>query len=271
MLRPVLTPPIRKLASVYSAIEPLTIITKGGLEMKRKLSISLLGLALIAALSIASSGFSSASAADDGASFEVTVTNVTRGQQFTPIFVAVHEKGVNLFTLGDPASDPLATLAEQGDTGPLSALLSAMPEVKEVVTAGPLLDPGDSRTVTVQGGGKFDHISLAAMLIPTNDAFVALNGVKALKGKTTLVFYSPAYDAGSEVNDELCASIPGPSFVECGGPGGGGMPAGGEEGYVHIHAGIHGIGDLNASERDWRNPVAVITIERVDGDDDDDD
>ncbi len=42
-----------------------------------------------------------------------------------------------------------------------------------------------------------------------------------------------AYDAGSERNDETCASIPGPDFVECGGPGTGGQPVGGEEGYVH--------------------------------------
>jgi hypothetical protein len=28
-----------------------------------------------------------------------------------------------------------------------------------------------------------------------------------------------------------------------------GQPAGGEEGYVHIHAGIHGIGNLDASAR----------------------
>lgn len=48
------------------------------------------------------------------------------------------------------------------------------------------------------------------------------------------------------------------------------MPVGGEEGYVHIHAGIHGIGDFMASDRDWRNPVAEITVERLDDDDDDD-
>jgi hypothetical protein len=209
--------------------------------------------------------------------YEVTVTNVTRGQQFTPIFVtrgqqftpilvAVHKKGVKLFTLGDPASGPLATLAETGNTGPLTTLLMGTPGVKDVVTVGPLLDPGDSRTVTIKGGGEFDHISVAAMLIPTNDAFFALNGVKGPKGKKTLEFRSPAYDAGSEVNDELCASIPGPSFVECLGPGSGGAPGEGE-GYVHIHAGIHGIGDMDAAERDWRNPVAIITIDLVDDDD----
>jgi hypothetical protein len=117
--------------------------------------------------------------------------------------------------------------------------------------------------VSVETGGNFRHLSVAAMLIPTNDGFFALNGVRGPAGSATLTFVSPAYDAGSERNDELCASIPGPNFAECGGPGGGGQPAGGEEGYVHIHAGIHGIGDLDAAQRDWRNPVAQITVRRI--------
>ena len=231
--------------------------------------IGVSGLAALAALSTALLGHSSARA-DDEVSFEVTVTNVTRDQQFTPILVAVHKKGVKLFTLGDPASDALATLAETGMTAELTDLLLATPGVKDVVTVGPLLDPGDSRTITIEGGRRFAHISVASMLIPTNDGFFALNGVRGPRGDRTSEFRSPAYDAGSEVNDELCASIPGPSFVECGNGGGGGAPVGGEEGYVHIHAGIHGIGDFDESERDWRNPVATITIERVDDDDDDD-
>ncbi|MGH8621200.1 MAG: hypothetical protein ACRET3_03595 [Burkholderiales bacterium] len=43
----------------------------------------------------------------------------------------------------------------------------------------------------------------------------------------------------------------------------GGKPEGDEEGYVHIHAGIHGIGDLPPEVRDWRNPVARVAIRRV--------
>jgi hypothetical protein len=80
-----------------------------------------------------------------------------------------------------------------------------------------------------------------------------------------LTLYSPAYDAGSERNDELCASIPG-DYPECSGPsspGNGDKPTGGEEGFIHIHAGIHGIGDYKPAQRDWRNPVAKITIRRV--------
>jgi hypothetical protein len=207
------------------------------------------------------------SALDVGGRFEVTVTNLTRGQTFTPVLVASHREGVSLFTLGAPASPQLATLAEEGATAPLADLLLATRGVRDVADSGAppagLVGPGQSKTVVVGAGLGIDHISVAAMLIPTNDGFLALNGVRAPRGSEMLTYFSPAYDSGTERNDETCASIPGPSFTECGGPGGGGQPAGGEEGYVHIHAGIHGIGDLDASQRDWRNPVAQITIRRI--------
>jgi hypothetical protein len=232
--------------------------------MKRLFPSFMLGLSMTAGVLAGQTAL-----AMDGPRYEVTVTNLTRGQQFTPILVATHKEGVNLFTLGSPASSQLEILAEEGNTGPLATLLSSMPEVKDVVSspapppASNLIDPGESITLTVQTGGKFDHLSVAAMLIPTNDGFFALNGVEGPKGNQTLTLFSPAYDAGTEVNDELCASIPGPFFTECGGPGAGAMTVGGEEGYVHIHAGIHGIGDLVAANRDWRNPVAKITIRRI--------
>jgi hypothetical protein len=193
----------------------------------------------------------------------VTVTNVTRGQTFTPILVATHKAGVRLFELGQPASAEVATVAEEGNTAPLADRLSSMRAVKDVVSSGALLPSGHSVTLRVMTEGAFDHLSMIAMLIPTNDGFFALNGVEGPRGPGSMTRSSPAYDSGSEGNDELCASIPGPFFAECGGPGGGGMPVGGEEGYVHIHAGIHGIGNLIAANRDWRNPVAHITIRRV--------
>jgi hypothetical protein len=227
--------------------------------MKQLLSSITLGLILVTGIvnpPVVSAG-------ENGKRFEVTITNLTRGQQFTPILVASHKKGVRHFELGTPASSQLATLAEEGDTTPLANLLSGMPEVKDVVTGTGLTDPGGSVTLTVKTRGRFNHLSIAAMLIPTNDGFFALNEVKGQKGRHVLTLFSPTYDAGSERNDELCASIPGPFFTECKGPGGGAKVEGGEEGYVHIHAGIHGIGDLAADERDWRNPVAKITIRRI--------
>ena len=143
------------------------------------------------------------------------------------------------------------------------------PKVADIATSdGPLgPGPGETTTVMLERTGGFRYISLAAMMIPTNDGFIALNGVKAPRGHRSAMYLSPAYDAGSEENDESCAHIPGP--FGCDGTGEGDNPADGE-GYVHIHAGIHGIGDIAADVYDWRNPVARVVIERVFHDDDDD-
>lgn len=195
-----------------------------------------------------------------GSYYEVTVTNLTRAQIFTPILVASHRSGVELFELGSPASGNLSALAEGGDTAPLTAELESNSRVKDVTDSGAPLLPGHSVTVKVKASGA-KKISLASMMIPTNDGFIALNSVNAPRGHKAAVYYSPAYDAGTEPNDELCANIPGP---DCGGAGG--SPGVSGEGYVHIHTGIHGIGDLTPATYDWRNPTAKIEIRRVHGD-----
>jgi hypothetical protein len=227
-----------------------------GLRRQGATAIVFTGLALSAAA--VAEGDSAA-----GRFFDVTVTNLTRGQQFTPILVASHRSGIRLFDLGQPASPGLQTVAEEGNVAPLTAALEARPGVLQVVNSGALLAPGASVTIRVRTAENFDRVSVAAMLIPTNDAFFALNGMRIAPGIMKKTFTSVAYDSGSERNDELCASIPGPFFDECGGPGGGAAPAGGEEGYVHVHGGIHGTGDISAAERDWRNPVALIAVRRV--------
>jgi hypothetical protein len=67
-----------------------------------------------------------------------------------------------------------------------------------------------------------------------------------------------AYDAGSEANTELCEHIPGPP---CGNQA---RMLTGAEGFVHVHRGIHGVGDLNEAAMDWNNPVVKVVIEKMD-------
>ncbi len=219
----------------------------------------------LAMAALAGSTLLSANAFADGEQYQVTITNLTRAQAFTPILVSSHRKGVSLFEPGAAASSELATLAEGGDVAPLTAVLEANDRVRDIANSGGLLMPGQSVSVTVAAGHGARFISLASMLIPTNDSFIALNSVKAPKrhGRTR-VYYSPGYDAGTEPNDELCMNIPGPV---CGGEGG--SPGAGGEGFVHISRGIAGIGDLDSATYDWKNPVARIVIERIDGDDED--
>ena len=198
-----------------------------------------------------------------GPRYAVVITNMTRGQSFTPILVATHTQAVRLFAPGTAASPELRELAEEGSTDPFITLLRGMrSEVRDAVSTTGLLTPGATVGIEVLGNDPFDRISIAAMLIPTNDAFFGVTGVLLPKGNETLTIDALAYDAGTERNDERCASIPGPNFAECNGPGGGARVGGGE-GAVTVHNGIHGIGDLRASERDWRNPVARIVIRRI--------
>lgn len=196
-----------------------------------------------------------------GQEFEVTITNITAHQTFTPIIVATHREDVRLFMLGEPASVELEDLAESGNVEPLAGLLGASAGVRDIEKAQAPLPPGQSLTFTVSAGASFDKFSVAAMLVPTNDAFFALNGADIPSGNSTKTFFAVAYDAGTEFNDEDCDTIPGPPMV-CAGEGFNPSRAN-AEGFVHVHRGIHGIGDISAARYDWRNPVAKIVIKRV--------
>lgn len=216
------------------------------------------------ALFILGSGESRDAAARDGESpirLEVTVTNITRGQVFSPPVVATHGRGLQpIFVLGEPASDELSAIAEDAVNEPMVKKLSESPHVHSVQVLvgknGPLA-PGESASVEIEASRVSTRISLAGMLVTTNDAFFALEGEAApLWGSRS--FFSAAYDAGSEANNEECEFIPGPP---CGNAGVRAVE--GAEGFVHIHAGIHGGADLDPARFDWRNPVAKITVRRL--------
>ncbi|MBI1820577.1 MAG: spondin domain-containing protein [Nitrospirae bacterium] len=206
-------------------------------------------------------GFAEEYGGKSAGKYEVTITNITSGQIFTPILLASHQPGVKLFTLGKPASVELEILAEGGNVAPLTNLLTSDPGVKIVINSGAPLPPGQSVTLMIGTDHLFNSLSIAAMLVPTNDAFFSIDDVRGPDENESLTLYAPAYDAGTEANDELCSHIPGPPFI-CQGEGFN-ASRDSAEGFVHIHRGIHGIGDLKADQRDWRNPVAEITIRRV--------
>ncbi len=215
---------------------------------------------LISATALSFLLFTSAAASTDrNAHYEVTITNLTYSINLTPILVASHYSGVSILKLGAPASEALTPLAEGGATAPLTELLHRNSKVVDVQTSGGLLAPGESVTVVVRAKKNANRISIASMMLPTNDGFVALNSAYAPKhGHGSATFYSPGYDAGTEPNDEMCANIPGPT---CGGAGP--SPDVDGEGFVHIHRGIHGIADLAADKYDWRNPVVKVKVKRI--------
>jgi hypothetical protein len=216
----------------------------------------LLSVALVAASTALALRAAPQGAESGGATFEVTVTNLTRGQNLSPVLVAVHDESVDLFEAGQPASPELAALAEDGDASQLVQLLGGLDGVADVQVGGGLVAPGASETLTIRVRGGAKRLSLASMLVSTNDAFAGLDALELTAMGTTA--YAMAWDAGSEFDSESCQWIPGPP---CG--NGGQHDPTPAEGFVHLDAGIHGIGDLAPAELDWRGPAAKVSIRRV--------
>ncbi|MEP6391650.1 MAG: spondin domain-containing protein [Halioglobus sp.] len=200
--------------------------------------------------------------AQQGAQYEVTITNLTVGQSFTPQMVLTYTGEASIFELGEPASEALEILAEGGNPGPLIDEFANV--VWDSTTIGGLIGPGESASTIILGQSARGQISVAAMLIPTNDTFMALDGAELPRiGSAT--FMVPAYDAGTEANDQDCNNMPGPV---CGGVGDDLTPGEGEEGYVHIGNGFHQLEEgnpdvLTPQRYDWRNPVARVTVTRI--------
>ncbi len=198
--------------------------------------------------------------------YEVTITNLTRGQTFTPQLVTTHKRSVRLFQGGEPASLGLEILAEDGDTTMLSQELAAQGGVVGAIETIPgLLGPGQSASITISSSRQHRFLSVAAMLIPTNDAFMSVMRMR-LPNRGSVSRIARAYDAGTELNDQNCLNIPGP---RCGGEGHSPGPNVGDEGYVHIGNGFHQLPPAVDGEvlgplvYDWRNPVARVVVRRI--------
>lgn len=197
--------------------------------------------------------------------YEVTITNLTPGQTFTPQLVVTHSNDFRLFTLGDPASEALEILAEGGDTSPVGD--EAANFATDIQTIDGLLAPGETASIVVAGPAERGFFTVAAMMIPTNDTFIAANHVR-LPEQGSLMRRLFAHDAGTEANDQNCNNIPGP---RCGGEGYSPDVEDGDEGFVHISNGFHDLGDiaddggelLGPRAYDWRNSVARVVVRRI--------
>ena len=187
---------------------------------------------------------------------QVSFTNLTRGQIMSPIFVARHDAdAAPLYRLAHPATDALAMMAEDADASGLMAAWDpdsddSVAETRVVGLDGGPIPPGETVTMLFEIEDDKAMLSLASMLVTTNDAFAGANHLDLSRSRTLNL---TAYDSGTEANSEDCAYIPGPP---CGNHARDNAEA---EGFVHVHAGIHGE-DLDPATHDWRNPVARLSI-----------
>jgi hypothetical protein len=193
--------------------------------------------------------------------------------------VAATHRGKNeLFRVGRPATFELKEIAENGNNAPMLTRLGSDDDVSDVVEApgGPLVpagSPGDamfgqSTTFSIEAERGARFLSLAAMLICTNDGFTGVNALKLpSQAGDSVTVETAGYDAGTELNTEDFADMVPPCQdligVSSGEPGtGASNPALAEGGVIAHHAGIMGGADLVPSVHGWdvNAPVARITV-----------
>ncbi len=139
--------------------------------------------------------------------YQVTLTNLTNGQPFSPAVVVTHDQTVRLVNVNATASDALTALAQSGDPAPLVTLLGGVAGVTSVVNVlQPLGTVGASATFTISAAPG-DFLSMAAMLVCTNDGFVGLDSAALPAAGQARTVALGAYDVGREENTEASPDL----------------------------------------------------------------
>ncbi|MFT5295955.1 MAG: hypothetical protein ACI9YH_001971 [Colwellia sp.] len=200
-------------------------------------------------------------------SYQVTVTNLTYAQPMSPVALVLHNEG-QLWSIGEMASVALENLAESGDN---SAVLAESIVLSGQGGAGLLL-PGMSEMVDVSYtvadvNNAPMMLSLATMLVNTNDAFTGINAlaVNNLAVGESISLTTSSYDSGTEKNSELMTTIPGPAG---GGTGEGFNAERDDIDKVAMHSGIVSADDglmvsaLTQAHR-FDNPTLAVMVTRT--------
>ncbi len=234
------------------------------IQIKKKL----LALALLAGVGSAA----------NAATWDITITNLTHGNHFTPLLLTAHGQNDHLFQVGSAASLEMEHLAECGHLNPL--LGTALVGVADMDTiadpAGGVLAPGVSTTAMITTSET--NLTIVSMVLPTNDAFMGLESQAIPSVAGTYTYWVNAYDAGTEENDEILAAagsacaygdagmMPGAPGGDAG-TGGTGVSTADSNTMIHIHRGVlgddnatGGKSDLNNTIHRWQNPVAKIVV-----------
>lgn len=207
--------------------------------------------------------------------YRVTIENLSSGQPISPPVAVTHSRSLHLFEPGELASDVIEAIAEDGNQAPAVALLTGLAGVTDVVDVAMPLTPAGTAVGNFHDTVTFDitatpgdRLSLAGMLICTNDGIVGLDSVK-LPTHDRKQYYAEAYDAGTEDNSELSSDIVDPCSA-LGPVALTGDPNGNENDAVDTdpaqeimhHPGVAGGGDLQAAHN-WDGSIAKVTITRL--------
>ena len=194
--------------------------------------------------------------------YEVSLTNLTAGQPISPSVITLHNADYSMFSVGKSASVELEHLAEGGSNSELYSQAQATSNVDDTEKLSGLLKPGKTLSVTLKG--EAEYLSLAGMLVYTNDGFIGLSGydLSDLEVGEQESLGVITYDSGTEINSETTGTVP-----DLGGEGFNGARDDTND-VVHAHSGVISKDDglsssgLSAIHK-FDNPTAKLVIKRI--------
>lgn len=220
--------------------------------------------------------------------YSVTIENLTDGQPLSPGVIATHTQQVSVWDVGSAAPPLIINIAEDGLDNPLTpqqfAELRARPGIDGVLMTTVPIDDNtppvlagapdfpNTQTFLIDAAANANRLSVAVMIICTNDGFTGLSGVRLPGGFKPVTFETVAYDAGSEVNTERYVDVVDPCQLLGPDPGPPALPNGNNDalpedgGIIRMHPGIAGIASaegLDPTLHNWDDPVARITVQRI--------
>ncbi|CAM9591855.1 unnamed protein product [Ectocarpus sp. 8 AP-2014] len=226
------------------------------------------GLALASMLSLASGSKTRGSRMQTyKASCLVRVTNLTFKQDFSAAIIVAHEKGSRpLFSEGAKARNGISMLAEEGLSGNVQNIATRESGFCGFATpaSNGLIFPGKTweGKITFDANKCKDPVySVVAKLDDTNNAFMGIAGSKFPTGSCPSKHFPPAFDAGSETNNEKCTCMPGRACPESTRDARE-IHGRNSEGFIHVHRGFQGVEDLS-KDYGWQNPVAVVVVSKA--------
>lgn len=233
--------------------------------MRRRLLVACTAAAMLLALT------GPAAAHPPLSTYEVTITNLTSGQPFTPPFVATHQRSIDFFDVGSPAINAIQEIAENGNLGPALGVASSSSKVfesKAVAGEVPPIVPGASRTFSISAEPGSRNLTWVSMLICSNDGFTGLDSLRLPQHVgDSATHFTNGYDAGTEINTEAWADLVPPcaQITGFGDQGGSGTTTSdlAEGGVISMHPGIAGDANLVPGVHGWTGPVARVEVTRV--------
>lgn len=228
---------------------------------------------------LAATAFAGAVGAQDAApTYRVTISNLGAGQPLTPPLVVVHSGEASIAQGGVPASDGIQQLAENGNPQVLVDSLAGVDGVASVtvgehpISSGGMPGAAEVPSVAVlevTGEKGANRLSIASMLICSNDGLsIAIDQKLPKKVGQSSVFYTKAYDAGTETNTEAFADLVPPCQPLTGVGGevegtGASNPELAENGVIAPHPGTAGAADLDAATHAIAANPSIVVVERI--------